>query len=141
MKNIPIRWFTALNAFLIRATNGRFGGSLGRQTILLLQTLGRKTGRPHITPVAYFRHEGDYLLVGSNWGRDRHADWYLNLLREPHGMIHVGGRKFSVSGHDADGDEYDRLWKFVTGLHAPYLKYQEMTSRRIPIIVLTPGRI
>ncbi len=141
MNNLLIRWFTTFNAFLIRVTNGRFGGRLGSQTILLLQTFGRKTGRPYVTPVAYFLHEGNYLLVGSNWGRDRHADWYLNLLREPHGMIHVDGKKFSVSGHDADRIEYERLWKFVTEQHAPYLNYQEMTARRIPIMVLKPDRI
>jgi F420H(2)-dependent quinone reductase len=141
MKDLLIRWFTAFNTFLIRATNGRVGSKLGKQTILLLQTLGRKTDQPHVAPVAYFRHERNYLLVGSNWGRGRHADWYLNLLRQPHGMIHVDGMKISVSCHDAEGDEYDRLWKFVTGLHAPYLNYQEMTARRIPIMVLKPGRI
>jgi F420H(2)-dependent quinone reductase len=141
MRDVFIRWFTAFNAFLIRVTNGRVGSRLGKQTILLLQTFGRKTDQPHVAPVAYFRHEGNYLLVGSNWGRDRHADWYLNLLRQPHGMIHVDGMKISVSGHDAEGDEYDRLWKFVTGQHAPYLNYQEMTARRIPIMVLKPGRI
>ena len=141
MKDILIRWFTALNGFLIRVSNGRVGGRLGTQSILLLQTTGRKTGRPRSVPVAYFKHEGNYLLVGSNWGRDRHADWYLNLLRESHGMVLVDGRRFSIVARDADGAEYAGLWAYVTERHAQYLKYQEITARRIPIMVLKPGII
>jgi F420H(2)-dependent quinone reductase len=141
MKDVFIKWFMGLNALFIRLTNGRIGGRLGTQTILLLQTFGRKTGRPRIVPVAYFRHERNYLLVGSNWGKNGHSDWYLNLLRQPQGMIQVDGMKIAVDAHNAEGDEYDHLWKFVTERHAPYLNYQEMTARRIPIMVLKPGRI
>jgi deazaflavin-dependent oxidoreductase (nitroreductase family) len=141
MKKRLIQWFTALNMTLIRLTGGRVGGRLGSQTILLLQTTGRKTGRPHTLPVAYFHHEGNYLLVGSNWGRRRHADWYLNLLREPNGTIEVRGKRITVTAHDADGEEYARLWKFATDRHPPYREYQEMTDRRIPIMVLTPANV
>jgi len=141
MKNLLIRLFTAFNGFLIRISNGRVGSRLGTQTILLLQTAGRKSGRTHTLPVAYFNHQGNYLLVGSNWGRDRHADWYLNLLRESRAMIQVDRRKIPVHAHDADGEEYALLWRFVTERHAPYLRYQEMTARRIPIMVLKPTNI
>ena len=141
MKDILIRWFTSFNAFLIRVTNGRIGSRLGTQTILLLYTTGRKSGEPRIIPIAYFRFEENYLLVGSNWGKEKHADWYLNLLKESHGMIRVDGKRISVNAHDAQGDEYDRLWKFVTERHAQYLNYQKMTTRRIPIMVLQPTKI
>jgi deazaflavin-dependent oxidoreductase (nitroreductase family) len=141
MRDIFIRWFTTFNAFLIRATGGRLGSKLGTQTILLLHTTGRKSGEPHIIPVAYFRYERNYLLVGSNWGKEKHADWYLNLLKEPHGMIQVDGKRISVDGHDAQGAEYARLWKFVTERHAQYLDYQKMTTRRIPVMVLQPNKI
>ncbi len=141
MKDILIRWFTSFNAFLIRVTNGRIGSRLGTQTILLLYTTGRKSGEPRIIPIAYFRFEEKYLLVGSNWGKEKHADWYLNLLKESHGMIRVDGKRISVNAHDAQGDEYDRLWKFVTQRHAQYLNYQKMTTRRIPIMVLQPTKI
>lgn len=71
-----------INAFLIRISNGRLGSRLGTQTILLLETVGRQTGRSHEIPIAYFFHEGKYLIVASNWGRDYHADWYLQYLRQ-----------------------------------------------------------
>ena len=138
MKDIFIRWFTAFNAFLIRISGGRVGSRLGTQTILLLHTIGRRSGRPRVIPVAYFLHKGNYLLVGSNWGRDRHADWYLNLLRQPRAIIQVNGADIAVNAHDARGDAHAPLWKFVTERHPAYLNYQKMTARIIPIVVLKP---
>ncbi|HLO17539.1 MAG TPA: nitroreductase family deazaflavin-dependent oxidoreductase [Anaerolineales bacterium] len=138
MKDALIKWFMRSNAFLIRITNGRIGSKLGTQTILLLETIGRKSGQPRVIPIAYFLHEGKYLIVESNWGKDRHADWYLNLLNNPHAALQVNGRTIQVEAHDAQGEEYSRLWKFATERHPPYLRYQEMTKRRIPIVVFQP---
>ena len=138
MKNFLIRVFMAANAFLIRTTNGRIGSKLGTQTILLLETIGRKSGQPRLIPIAYFFHEGKYLVVESNWGKDKHADWYLNLLKNPRAILQVNGRTIHVEAHDAQGDEYARLWRFATERHPPFLRYQEMTKRRIPIIVFRP---
>lgn len=135
MINVLIKWFMKINAFLIRLTDGRIGGKLGKQTILLLETVGRKTGQPRVTPVAYFFHEGKYLIVASNWGKDRDADWYLNLLKTSRATLQVKVKKIPVVAHAAQGDEYARLWKFATEQHPPYLRYQAMTARHIPIVV------
>lgn len=135
MKNNFIKWFMNINTFLIRFTDGRIGGKLGSQTILLLETVGRKTGQQRVTPLAYFLHEGQYLIVASNWGKDQDADWYLNLLKTPRATLQLKVQKIPVEAHAAQGDEYARLWKFATERHPPYLNYQKMTSRHIPIVV------
>jgi len=101
----------------------------------LLETIGRKTGQPRVIPIAYFFHEGIYLIVASNWGKDKDADWYLNLLKNPHAKLTVNGKTIPVEAHAAQGDEYTRLWKFAAEKHPPYLNYQKMTSRHIPIVV------
>jgi len=139
MKDFLIRNFMAINSLLIRLTNGRVGSRLGTQTILLLETIGRKSGQSRLIPIAYFFHEGKYLIVESNWGKDKHADWYLNLLKNPHATLQVKGNTIPVEAHDAQGDEYDRLWKYATERHPPYLRYQDMTKRRIPIVVFQPN--
>jgi deazaflavin-dependent oxidoreductase (nitroreductase family) len=138
MKDTLIKLFMSFNAFLIRLTNGRIGGRLGSQTILLLETIGRKTGQPRVIPIAYFFHEGKYLIVASNWGKDKDADWYLNLLKNPRAKLTVNGKTISVESHTAQGDEYARLWKFAAEKHPPYLNYQRMTTRHIPIVVFQP---
>ncbi len=140
MKDFFIKLFTDFNAFLIRITKGRLGSQLGTQSILVLHTTGRKSGEPRSTPVAYFEYQGRYLLVASNWGRPHNADWLLNLRRDPHGRIDVKGKTYAVQAREAAGDEYASLWKYATEKHPPYLRYQEMTSRRIPIVVLEPRK-
>lgn len=135
MKNIFIKWFMTINAFLIKISNGKIGGKLGTQTILILHTTGRKSGQPRSIPIAYFFHEGKYLIVESNWGKDNHADWYFNLQKQPQASIEVNGRMIKVNSSFAEGEEYARLWEYVTKKHAPYLEYQKMTERKIPIVV------
>ena len=83
MKDFFIKLFMSVNAFFIRLTNGRIGGKLTTQTILLLETTGRKSGQPREIPIAYFFHEGKYLIVESNWGKDKHADWYPEFKEKP----------------------------------------------------------
>lgn len=138
MKNNLIKWFMKINAFLIHISRGWIGSNLGTQTILLLETIGRKTGQPRVIPIAYFLHEGRYLIVASNWGKDHEADWYLNLLKTPRAKLTVHGKTLPVEAHPAQGDEYARLWAFATQKHPPYLNYQKMTSRHIPIVVFQP---
>lgn len=138
MKDALIKWFMRINAFLLQATNGRIGNKLGTQTILLLETIGRKSGQPRVIPIAYFFHEGKYLIVESNWGKDKHADWYLNLKKNPRAILQVQGQRILVEAQDVQGDEYTRLWKFATEQHPTYLHHQEMTKRRIPIVVFQP---
>ena len=135
MKDILIKWFMAFNKFLMRISSGRIGSKLGTQTILLLHTVGRKSGKQYETPIAYFYHEGQYLIVASNWGKDEQANWFLNLKEQPQTVIEVKGQTIPVKAHEAVGDEYARLWKFATEKHPPYLTYQAMTTRRIPIMV------
>ena len=138
MKNILIKWFMAINAFLIKISKGRIGSQLRTQTILILNTVGRKSGQPRSIPIAYFFHEGKYLIVESNWGKDNHADWYFNLQKQPQASIEVKGRTIKVKASFAEGDEYIRLWEYVTKKHPPYLDYQKMTKRKISIAVFEP---
>jgi deazaflavin-dependent oxidoreductase (nitroreductase family) len=140
MKNIFIKWFMAVNAFIIKISKGRIGNQLGTQTILILNTIGRKSGQLRSIPIAYFFYEGKYLIVESNWGKDNHADWYFNLQKQPQASIEVKVRTIYVNASFAEGEEYARLWEYVTKKHPPYLEYQKMTKRKIPIAVFEPGK-
>ncbi len=140
MKDAFIKWFTRFNAFLIGISKGRIGSQLGTQSILVLHTTGRRSGQPRTIPIAYFERDGRYLLVGSNWGKPADADWVRNLRHEPRARIDVKGRSFDVEAREALGDEYARLWQYVTEKHSPYIQYQQMTSRRIPIMILERTR-
>ncbi len=135
MKDILIKWFMSINSLFIRLSHGRLGGKLGTQTILILHTKGRISGQERTVPIAYFDNAGKYLIVASNWGKDKNADWYLNLKKTPHAELEIKGELISVVAREAQDKEYDRLWKFVTERHPPYLGYQKMTARHIPVMV------
>ena len=138
MNDLFIKWFMSINAFFLRVSRGRIGSKLGTQTILLLHTTGRKSGEERVIPIAYFDFEGKYLIVASNWGKDQNADWYLNLQKEPRAVLDVKGKSIQVQSREAQGEEYERLWKFATEKHPPYLNYQKKTTRHIPIMVFEP---
>lgn len=138
MKDFFIKLFMDFNTFLLRASRGRIGSKLGTQTILILRTVGRKSGQPRSIPIAYFFHDGKYLIVESNWGKDNHADWYFNLQKQQQASIEIKGETIKVNASFAEGEEYARLWDYVTKKHPPYLEYQKMTERKIPIAVLQP---
>lgn len=129
----------ALNTWLLRVSGGRLGRQLGAQTILLLHTIGRKSGQTRVIPIAYFGHQGRYLIVASNWGRDKQADWYLNLKHTPQATLEINGARIPVLAREAEGAEYEQLWQYVTRKHPPYLEYQAGTTRRIPIMVFEPA--
>ena len=135
MKDIIIKWFMSINTLILRLSRGRIGSKLGTQPILVLHTIGRKSGQDRAIPIAYFNYEGRYLIVASNWGKEKQADWYLNLKKDPRARLEVNGKDISVTAHEAQAEEYDRLWKYTTGIYSPYLGYQKKTTRRIPIMV------
>ena len=138
LKDTFIKGFMAVNAGLLRLSRGRIGSQLGKQTILILHTLGRKSSQDRAIPIAYFNYENKFLIVASNWGKDSHAAWYLNLKNDPHASLEIKGKTIPVLAHEAQSEELDRLWKFVTERHPPYMDYQKMTTRPIPIMVFEP---
>lgn len=135
MKEQLIKGFMAFNVWLLSISRGRLGNRLGKQTILLLQTTGRKSGKEHVIPIAYFERSGPYIIVASNWGREPQANWYLNLKHNPAAVLGIRGKQSAVVAHEAEGDEYESLWAFVTERHPPYLSYQKRVTRKIPVMV------
>ena len=138
MNKFFLKLFMAVNVLVIRLSRGCLGSQLGTQTILLLYSRGHRSGKHHITPIAYFYTDGYYFLIGSNWGKEQNAGWYYNLMASPRTIVEVKGKRIPVEAHQAEGAEYDRLWKYAIEHHPPYLHYKELTKRQIPIVLLTP---
>ncbi len=138
MNEFFLKLFMAMNTFAIRLSRGWIGSRLGTQTILLLHSRGRRSGKHYVTPIAYFYLEGFYFLIGSNWGRQHNAGWYHNLMAQPRTLIEVKGQRIPVEARRVEGPEYDRLWEYAIQHHPPYLHYKDMTKRHIPVVVLNP---
>jgi deazaflavin-dependent oxidoreductase (nitroreductase family) len=120
-----------------RATGGEEGFLWKRGThILLLTTQGRRSGEER-THALIFREDGDrYVIVASKGGAPQHPAWYLNLQAQPEATVQVLGDVVRVRARDAEGEEYDRLWRHMTEVWPDYDGYQQRTDRRIPVVVL-----
>jgi deazaflavin-dependent oxidoreductase (nitroreductase family) len=130
--------FTKANAFLLKISNGRLGNRMGKQSVLLLYTVGRKSGNAYTTPLSYYRDGKNYLVVASNWGKDEPPDWFRNLMHTPQTTIQITGTTLQVKASSAEKEEYQRLWKLVTSFNSQYVDYQKAVTRRIPIVILAP---
>lgn len=116
-----------------RANGGRVKGE-GR--LILLTTIGARTGQPRITPLMLV-NDGDRLLaVASKGGHPKHPDWYLNLLAHPEVTVEVGNEKFTTTARVLSGDEREQAFKRAVEVFPPYGRYQEKTTRKIPVIAL-----
>jgi deazaflavin-dependent oxidoreductase (nitroreductase family) len=126
--------------FVYRVSGGRlFATSGGAMPVLLLTTVGRKSGQPRIWPLNYLRDGDDLVIVASNTGRDYHPAWYLNLLTQPHASVQVGRTQIPVTARVAAPEEKARLWPILTKLEPLYAAYEQGTTRAIPLIFLTPS--
>jgi deazaflavin-dependent oxidoreductase (nitroreductase family) len=115
-----------------RATSGPF---VGRQ-VLILTTVGRRSGERRETPLAYSRSGDDYVVIGSKGGAPTHPAWYHNLVANPEVEIEVLGEKLRARARVAEGEEHDRLYRKHAEMMPAFLEYQRRTTRKIPVIVL-----
>jgi F420H(2)-dependent quinone reductase len=131
-----------LHDTILRKTNGRIGHVVpGQPRMLLLHTVGAKTGIERINSLAYYRDANAYLVVPSNGGGDKAPGWYFNLKANPKVEINVGGKRFPVTarivGHD--DPDFERLWTLCDGQNSGrYVAYQKRTKRPIPVVSLVP---
>jgi deazaflavin-dependent oxidoreductase (nitroreductase family) len=137
-----IRWLlaliTVLHRALYRATGGRLGAGAGSARFLLLETVGRRTGRPRVIPLLYVEDGDRFVVVASNAGDERDPAWLLNLRRNDEALIQVGTRRLSVRAREASQAEGERLWPKLLASYRRYREYRTHTERRIPIVVLEP---
>jgi deazaflavin-dependent oxidoreductase (nitroreductase family) len=120
-----------------RATDGEEGHDwLEGAPVLLLTTTGRKSGEERTTPLIYGRSGDDVLLVASDGGNPKHPPWYLNLQADPEVGVQIWGEKFRARARDATPEEKPEMWQEMVGHWQYYDRYQEMTDREIPVVVL-----
>jgi F420H(2)-dependent quinone reductase len=132
------RFFMTIYVFLYRLTGGNFGGKVQGLSVLLLTTVGRKTGKKRITPLGYFEHDGYYVITASNAGFDTHPAWFHNLKRHPQVAVQIGDKQFTASAELAKPTMRGQLWAELVQRAPGYAAYEKRTIREIPIVLLQP---
>jgi len=139
----PFWWFwerfTDVHTVVYKASHGRIGGSYSGAPIVLVESVGRKSGK-HRTHPLICQADGDNLVVvASKGGVDKHPAWYLNLMANPDTTAWWEGKKRAVRARDATDTERERLWSMMVEVYPPYRDYQRRTDRQIPVVVLEPA--
>jgi deazaflavin-dependent oxidoreductase (nitroreductase family) len=123
---------------LYEATNGEQGGDLRGKPIIVLTSVGAKTGKLRKTALMRVEHEGVYAVVASLGGAPRNPVWYHNLKRNPHVELQDGPTKLDYTAREISGDERTEWWSRAVEAWPDYARYQTRTDRQIPVFVLGP---
>jgi F420H(2)-dependent quinone reductase len=139
------RYIGKVHTWIYRRTGGRVGGNLRLGAgfrkpapTLLLEHLGRKSGKTFVSPLLYITDHSNVIVVASALGRTENPQWYRNLLAHPDVHIQIGPQRRAVRAAVASPQERARLWPRLVEAYADYDSYQRGTGREIPVIILQP---
>lgn len=126
-----------VHQWLYEVSDGRIGASLAGRPMLLLRTVGRKTGQPRTAALLYVRHGDAWVVVASKGGAPNHPGWFHNLTAQPDVEIQIGRERIPVRARVAEGEERDACWAEADRVNqGTYADYQSRTSRKIPVLIL-----
>ena len=106
--------------------------------VVILTTLGAKSGKIRKTPVMRVEHEGRYAVVASLGGAPKHPVWYYNLKQQPTVELQDGPERREMTAREVTGEEKAVWWERAVAAYPPYADYQKKTDRVIPVFVLEP---
>ena len=119
-----------------RANGGRVGGQFADTPLLLLTTIGAKSGQKRVNPVAYLVDEDRLFVFAANAGRPTHPDWYHNLVAHPDVIVEVGTERFTARAIVLEDSERDLLYARQASLDTRFAEFQAKTERTIPVVAL-----
>ena len=141
-----IKYGSKAQVRVFRLTNGRIGSTwrvgagFGKPVpVLLLEHLGRKSGKVFTAPLLYLENGADLVIVASQGGLPKNPQWYANLVAHPETVVHLPKEKGRrVRARVATDEERAELWPRLVELYADFAKYAAWADRKIPVVVLEP---
>ena len=121
-----------------RENGGRVSGMFEGMPLLLLHSIGAKSGTPRLHPLAHAPEGGNYLIFASKAGASTNPDWYHNLKAHPETSIEVGSDTLAVTATEVTGEERDRLYAEQAERAPQFAEYAKTANRAIPVVRLTP---
>lgn len=124
---------------LIESTGGEDGMVLMGMPVVLMFTIGAKTGKLRKVPLMRVEHDGKYAVVASLGGAPKNPVWYNNLVANPNVELQDGTVRGKYVAREIFGEERATWWERAVAAYPPYAEYQEKTDRVIPLFVLEPA--
>jgi deazaflavin-dependent oxidoreductase (nitroreductase family) len=125
-------------ADLFESTDGQQGATLRGRPVIVMTSVGARTGKLRKTALMRVEHEGVYAVVASMGGAPRHPVWYYNLKNNPHVELQDGAIRRDYQAREVTGDEKLVWWERAVEAWPDYANYQKRTERQIPVFVLEP---
>ncbi|MBD7951311.1 MULTISPECIES: nitroreductase family deazaflavin-dependent oxidoreductase [Oerskovia] len=123
-------------ADLYESSGGTKGTTLRGMPVVVLWTVGAKSGKIRKTPLMRVEHDGDYAVVASLGGAPQHPVWYHNVVANPHVELQDGPERHDYTAREVTGEEKALWWERAVAAYPDYASYQERTDREIPVFVL-----
>jgi F420H(2)-dependent quinone reductase len=125
-------------ADLYERSDGSEGNEMGGTPVVVLTSVGAKTGKLRKSPLIRIEHEGEYAVIASLGGAPKNPVWYYNLKANPHVELQDGPVRKDYEAREADGAERDAWWARAIVVWPDFLEYEKKTTRVMPLFVLTP---
>ena len=126
--------FSKFHSLMLRLTGGKFMGRLVGLDMLLLTTMGRRTGKKRYTPLLFKKIDDYYYCAGSFGGSHKAPQWYRNILANPNVEILAEGKILNVTAVVLEDHLKAKAWKSLIAIYPDFQKYQDKTDRIIPVI-------
>jgi F420H(2)-dependent quinone reductase len=120
-------------------SGGTAGADNNGHAVIILTSVGAKSGKLRKTPLMRVEHDGEYAVVASLGGAPQHPVWYYNLAANPHVELQDGPAKQDYVAREVSGDEREAWWERAVAAWPDYAEYQKKTTRVIPVFVLSPA--
>lgn len=124
---------------LYERSGGTEGTTMRDKPVIILSTLGAKSGKVRKTPLMRVEHDGRYAVVASMGGAPRHPVWYHNIVADPHVELQDGPARQDMVAREVTGEEKAQWWERAVEAWPDYADYQRKTEREIPVFVLEPA--
>jgi len=129
---------TPMNMWVLKKSRGRLGNSFLGAPVLLLYTVGCKSGSERVTPLYYFEHAGKILLVASNGGNTKNPAWLSNINANPEVKVNIKGKEIMIHARVANAEEHQRYWPWATEAFSTWEYVQGKSIRKFPIVLVEP---
>ncbi|HIF33078.1 MAG TPA: nitroreductase family deazaflavin-dependent oxidoreductase [Planctomycetaceae bacterium] len=128
--------FSKLHTAIYRWSGGKLGARAGKIEVVLVDTVGRKSGKKRTVPIACYPYKDSVVVSASNSGQESHPAWYLNMQANPQVTAQLGEERFEAVATEVAEQEREAVWQKVTEVNPHQVEYLEKTSRKIPLVWL-----
>ena len=130
------KYFGKIHRVLYRLSGGRLGSRMGWIDVVLVDTIGRKSGKVRTVPIACYPYKDSVVVSASNSGQEVHPAWYLNMQANSQVSVQLGRERFEAIAEDVPPEDRSALWEKVVKINRHQGEYLAHTHREIPLVWL-----